>query len=113
MIDLIQISNITDDLIQEFKLKKEDLLYVCHLENKKIGYAIIRAEINNRIFLIIAKEYQGKGYGNIIFNHLLSKMDKPVICTVPFENIKMQRIIQNHNGIEIERNGKSIQYMIK
>jgi len=35
------------------------------------------------------------------------------MCSVPFENIKMQRIIEKNNGIEIGRNGKSIQYIIE
>lgn len=113
MIDLIEVNKISDDLIQEFKLFKEDELYECHLNNKKIGYAIIRKKINDRIFLIVAKQYQNKGYGSSIFKLLLSKINGSVICSIPFENIKMQRIIQKNNGIEIGRNGKTIQYIIE
>ena len=113
MIDLIEINRITDDLIKEFKLLKEDQLFECYLHNKKIGYAIIRKKTTDRLFLILAEKYQNKGYGNEIFKLLLSKVNEPVICTVPFENIKMQRIIQKNNGIEIGRNGKEILYIIE
>ena len=65
------------------------------------------------IFLIVAKKYQNKGYGSIIFSLLLSKINDSVRCLVPFENIKMQRIIQKNNGIEIGRNGQIIQYIIR
>lgn len=113
MIELIQVNKITDDLIQEFKLVKEDWLYECHFNNIKIGYAVIRKKTNDKIFLVLAKQYQNKGYGSTIFKLLLSKMNESVICSVPFENIKMQRIIQKNNGIEIGRNGEMIQYIIE
>lgn len=113
MIDLIRIKKITDDLIQEFRLTKEDELYECCIEGKKIGYAIIRNKINDRIFLIISTEYQNMGYGSIIFESLLFKINEPIICAVPFQNIKMQRIIQKNNGIEIGRNKEMIQYIIE
>lgn len=112
MIELREVKKITDDLIQEFQLVKEDKIYECHLDDKKIGYAIIRKKITDRIFLVIAKKYQNKGYGSTIFNLLLSKIDETVICSVPIENTKMQRIVENNNGIEIGRNGKTIQYTI-
>lgn len=113
MIDIIQLENITDDLIQLFKLVKDDQLYECYLDKTKIGYAIIRNRVNDKIFLTVAKEYQNKGYGSIIFESLISKIDEPIICEVSFENIKMQRIIQKNKGIEIGRNGKTIQYIIE
>ena len=113
MIDLIEVNKITDDLIQEFKLLKEDQLYECHLNNTKIGYAIIRKKTNDKLFLILAKKYQNKGYGSDIFKLLLSKVNEPVICSVPFENVKMHRIIQKNNGIEIGRNGKEVLYIIE
>jgi len=46
MIELAEVKQISDDLIQEFNLVKEDLIYECHLDNKKIGYAIIREKLN-------------------------------------------------------------------
>ena len=113
MINLIEVNKITDDLIQEFKLSKEDQFYECHLNNTKIGYAIIRKNINDKLFLILAEKYQNKGYGSDIFKLLLSKVNETIICSVPFDNIKMQRIIQKNNGIEIGRNGKEISYIIE
>lgn len=113
MIDLIQLEKITDDLIQQFKLVKDDQLYVCYLDKTKIGYAIIRNKVEDKIFLVVAKEYQNKGYGSIIFKSLISKISEPIYCVVPFENIKMQRIIQKNKGIEIGRNGSTIQYIIQ
>ena len=112
MIDLIEINNITDALIQEFNLVKEDQLFGCYLNNIQIGYAIIRKKTNNKLFLVIAKKYQNKGYGSEIFKLLLSKVNESVMCSVPFDNIKMQRIIQKNNGIETGRNGKEILYII-
>ena len=112
MIELREVEKITDDLIQEFRLVKEDKIYECYLDDKKIGYGIIRKEPTNRIFLVIAKKYQNQGYGSTIFKLLLYKIDETVICSVPIENTKMKRIIENNNGIEIGRNGKLIQYII-
>ena len=113
MIKLIEVNEITDDLIQEFELVKEDLLYKCYLDETKIGYAIIRNKINDRIFLFVTKKYQNKGYGSTIFKLLLSKTNGSVKCLVPIDNIKMQRIIQKNKGIELGRNGQIIQYIIK
>lgn len=112
MINLIEINEIGDDLIQEVKLSKEDQLYECYLDNIKIGYAIIRSERNNKIFIIIAEKYQNKGYGSAIFKLLVSKINDSFTCSVPFENFKMQRIVQKNNGVEIGRNGKEILYII-
>lgn len=112
MINLIEVNKITFDLIQEFQLLKEDKLYECKLNNVKIGYAIIRRDVNNKLFLIISEKYQNKGYGSNIFKILLSKVNESFICSVPFDNFKMQRIIQKNNGIEIGRNGKEIIYKI-
>ena len=113
MIELIEANKISDDLIQEFKLVKEDILYECYLDNKKIGYAIIQNKRNDRIFIVVAKKYQNQGYGSIIFKLLISKLTESVICSVPLENIKMQRIVQKNNGVEIGRNGNTIQYNIE
>ena len=113
MIELIKSSVIGDDLIQEYNLLKEDQLFECHLNNQKIGYAIIRKNETDRIYLIIAKKYQNKGYGSIIFKQLLSKINENIICSVPFDNIRMQRIIQKNKGIEIGRNKETIKYIIK
>ena len=112
MIDLIEVSQINDVLIQEFSLVRGDLLYECLLDKEKIGYAVIREKTNNKIFLVIAEKYQNKGYGSIIFKLLISKINDSVIFSVPFENIKMQRIIQKNNGIEVGRNGLEIQYIL-
>ncbi len=112
MIELIEINNITDALIQEFNLVKEDQLFGCYLDNIQIGYAIIRKKINNRLFMVIAKKYQNKGYGSEIFKLLLSKVNESVMCSVSFDNIKMQRIIQKNKGLEVGRNGQEIIYMI-
>ncbi len=113
MIDLIKVNEITDDLIQKFKLVKEDQLYECYLNDIKIGYAIIRQKVNDRLFLAIAKKYQNKGYGSIIFKLLLSKVNDTVMCSVSFDNYKMQRIIFKNNGIEVGRDGKKILYIIE
>lgn len=112
MIDLIEVIKITDDLIKEFELKKVDKLYECYLKNLKIGYAVIYKRENNMLYLTIAEQYQNKGYGSIIFKLLLSKVNNYVICSVPFENVKMQRIIQNNKGYEVGRNGQEILYFI-
>ena len=49
MIDLVEVIKITDDLIQEFELKKVDKLYECYLKNLKIGYAVIYKRENNML----------------------------------------------------------------
>ena len=112
MIELVEVKNMTDDKIEEYNLVKEDIMYECLLDNKKIGYAIIRNDEKNKLFLVIDRDYQNKGYGNKIFKLLLSKVTGQVICSVPFENTKMIRIIENNSGIEIGRNGISIFYKI-
>lgn len=113
MINLVEVDNITDDLIHEYNLVRGDVLYECCLDYVKIGYAVIRKKENDRIFLILAEKYQNKGYGSIIFNLLISKIDGSIICFVPFENIKIQKIIQKNDGVEIGRNGKGIHYIIE
>lgn len=113
MISLNKVEKITDDLIQKFELSKGDQLYECYLSNIKIGYAIIRKKVRDELFIIIAQKYQNKGYGSAVFKLLLSKVNKSVICSVSFDNVKMQRIIQKNNGIEIGRNGKEIAYIIE
>ena len=113
MISLNEVIKITDDLIQKFELSKDDQLYECYLNDTKIGYAIIRKKVRNELFTIIAQKYQNNGYGSAVFKLLLSKFNKSVICSVSFDNIKMQRIIQKNNGVEIGRNGKEIAYIIE
>ena len=53
MIDLVEVIKITDDLIQEFELKKVDKLYECYLKNLKIGYAVIYKRENNMLYLTL------------------------------------------------------------
>lgn len=113
MIQLVEVKKLDDAIIQEFKLVRNDNLFECCLDDKKIGYAVIRQKVDDRIFLIIAEDYQNKGYGSEAFKLLLEMINDEVICSVPFDNAKMQRIIEKNKGIEIGRNGKLIKYIIQ
>ena len=113
MINLIELNEENNSIAKELNLTKDDKLYECILNNKNIGYAIIKSNPKDKILIIIAKKYQNQGYGNIIFKLLLSKINESIICTVPLENSRMKRIIQKNNGFEIGRNGKTIQYIIE
>lgn len=112
MTELIQKEIISDDIIQQFNLNKNDQLYECFLDQKKIGYGIIRKNATDNIYLGIMKSYQNQGYGSTFFKMLISKVNHTIICEVPLNNIKMQRIVQNNHGIEIGRNDNSIHYRI-
>lgn len=113
MINLKEVNKITDDLIEEFRLTKNDRLYECYLDNAKIGYAIIRDRVNDQLYIFVADKYQNNGYGSEIFKLLLSKVNKSSKCIVELDNVKMIRIVQKNNGIEIGRNGKEILYIIE
>ena len=113
MIKLIKLDKVSDNLIKELSLDKIIQIYECHLDSTKIGYAIIRDKKTERLYLIIDEEYQNKGYGSLAFKLLLTQINDDAMCSVPFENNKMRRIIQKNNGIEISRNGKTIIYIIE
>lgn len=112
MLDIIKINDIDDSKIQEFNLNKNDILHKCMLDNTTIGYCIIREDKNDKIFIVVSDKYQNKGYGSSIFNRIISNIKDNIICKVPIDNIKMNRIVKKNNGKEISRDGENIIYMI-
>ena len=112
MVDIVLVNNITDDLIQMFNLNREDELYEFCLDNKVIGHGIIRKNSNNKIYVVIAKKYQGRGYGGKLFEFLLSKTNESMEFSIPKDNYVIQRIIQKNKGIEIGRDKEEVFYLI-
>lgn len=109
---IIKVEKVTTDLIKVFNLESKDELYSLELEDKNIGYGIIREDINNRLEVYILSEYQGKGYGTKLFKELLKIINKEVSVQVDIENIIMRKILNYCKAIEIGRNGKTIRYII-
>lgn len=110
---LTEVTSVSDELASELKLDKDDKLYGCYIDDKIIGYAIIRNDLEERVYLEIIDEYQGNGYGSTAFKELLLLINGTVKCSVSFDNIKMQRIILKNNGIETGRDGHAIHYVIE
>ena len=92
---------------------KDDKLYGCYIDDKVIGYAIIRNDLEERVYLEIINQYQGKGYGSSAFKELLFLINDTVKCSVSLDNIKMQRIVLKNKGIEVGRDGRAIHYIIE
>lgn len=110
---LVELTDIPQELAKELNIIYGDHLYGCYLEDTIIGYAVIKANLTERVYLVIVDEYQDKGYGSKAFKELLSLINDTVECSVSLDNVKMQRIVSKNNGKEMGRNGKSIHYVIE
>lgn len=109
---IIKVENITVDLIKVFNLGINDELYSLELEDKNIGYGLIRENLNNKIEVYILSDYQGKGYGTSLFKELLKIVGAEVNVLVDIKNIIMRKILMKCDAIEIGRNGQTIRYVI-
>lgn len=109
---IIKVENITVDLIKIFNLGINDELYSLELEDKNIGYGLIRENLNNKIEVYILSDYQGKGYGTRLFKELLKMIGGDVSIQVDIKNIIMRKILMKCDAIEIGRNGQTIRYII-
>lgn len=105
-------SNPTQELISTFKLIEKDNLYSLTLDNKTIGYGIIREDKTNKIEIYILKQYQNNGYGSFLFLELLKKINMDIKLKTTIDNHKMKKIITKYHGKEISRNGEYIFYVI-
>lgn len=110
---LTEVSKVSDELVNKLKLTNGDKLYGCYVDDNIIGYAIIRNNLEERVYLEILDKYQGYGYGSSAFKELLFLINGIVKCSVSLDNIKMQRIILKNNGIEAGRDGHLIHYVIE
>lgn len=102
-----------NDINAMFNIKNGDLVYSLLLEQKNIGYGIIRNNDDCKIEIYILNEYQGNGYGSFLFKELIKKIIGEINLKVDINNVVMKRIIEKNNGIELGRDGKYIYYVIK
>ena len=93
-----------------------DNLYCLKLNDKTIGLGVIDLRKDNIIDFYIIKEYQGNGYGKILFENLLEKLKekgyKEITLDIDSENIKLVKIISDFNGLHISSKGEISRYVI-
>ena len=107
---IIKIEEATIDQIKTFNLSKKDILYSLEINNQNIGNGIIRN--NDKIEVYILKEYQSQGYGTMLFKFLLKTINKEITIDLKIENIKMRKIIEKYNGVEVSRTEQIVKYAI-
>ena len=110
---LVEVTNITEDIAKGLNINNGDRLFGCYLDNKIVGYAVIRNNLEERVYLVILDEFQNQGNGSSAFKELLSMINDTVKCSVSIDNYKMQRIIIKNKGIEVGRDVENIHYVIE
>ena len=96
-----------------FTLNEQDKLYSYKVNNKVVGYGIIKNNKFDMIKLYIDEKYQNNHFGSELFKKLLETINEKIYVSTTIENIKMIKIILNNHGIEIGRNNGIITYEIK
>ena len=112
-LNLYNITEIDSNYIQKHSLTNEDKFYECVVEDNKIGYAIIKNNQSDMIYIEIYQEYQNNGNGSKLFKEILGLLNGIVRVISDVDNYKMNRIILNNNGIETGRDGLFIHYIIE
>jgi hypothetical protein len=110
---LYNINEIDSNYRQKYSLTIEDKFYECILNEEKIGYAIIKNNPNDMIYIEIESNYQNKGNGSKLFEEILKLVNGKIRVISDINNYKMKRIILNNNGIETSRDGEFIHYIIE
>ena len=96
-----------------FYLNNNDIVYEYLINNNVVGYGLVRDSGYDMIRIYIDKNYENNHYGSELFKYMINLIDKDIYISVNGENIKMNRIIRNNNGIEIGRNNRIYTYLIK
>ena len=96
-----------------FYLNKNDVVYEYIVDNDIVGYGILRDNKYDMIQIYIDEKYENNHYGSELFKKMLELTNKNIYVSVNGENIKMNKIIRNNNGIEIGRNDGIYTYMIE
>ena len=104
---------IDSDYIQKYLLTIDDKFYECIVEENKVGYAIIKNNPFDMIYIEIYPEYQNVGNGSKLFEELLKLLHGKIRVMLEVDNYKMSRIILKNNGIETGRDGLFIHYIIE
>lgn len=94
-----------------FYLKNNDGVYEYVVDNKVVGYGIFRNNDYDMIQIYINKEYENNHYGSELFKNMLGLFEQNVYISVKEDNIKMIRIIDNNNCVEIGKNNGIITYV--
>ena len=110
---LEELTNLTEELMKELNIGDGDRVFGCYNSSNIVGYAVIKKDLEDRLYLVITEEFQNQGYGSEAFKELLSIVKDTVRCMVPIENYKMQRIVSKNAGVETGRDGIYIHYIIK
>lgn len=104
---------IDSNYIQKYSLTNDDKFYECIVEENKVGYAIIKNNSVDMIYIEIYPEYQNDGNGSLLFEELLKLLNGKIRIMTEIDNYKMNRIISKNNGIETGRDGLFIHYIIE
>ena len=110
---LYNIDEIDSNYIQKHSLTIEDKFYECILEENKIGYAIIKNNSHDMIYIEIESNYQNQGNGSKLFEEILKLLNGKIRVMSDVDNYKMNRIILKNNGIETGRDGEFVHYIIE
>lgn len=106
------------NLIKELNINidKKDEVYALIKDKKIIGIGIIYID-KNTINLCISENYQSNGYGTILFKNLLKKLKeynyKEICIQVQRENVKLRKIIEKYENINISTNNGILEYIVK
>ena len=110
---LYNINEIDSNYIQKHSLTVEGKFYECIVEENKVGYAIIKNNSEDMIYVEIYQEHQNLGNGSKLFEELLKLLNGKIKIMSDVNNTKMKRIILKNNGIETSRDGEFIHYIIE
>ena len=82
MLNIVKVEKIEIELKKMFELNKGEEIYSLELDEKNIGYGIIRNNDNEKIEIYILNQYQRNGYGTYLFNELLKIINKDIYIRV-------------------------------
>lgn len=118
MIEFINVDKKTEEeMSEQFNIYEDSDLFVLRLDGKTIGCGQIDVKSkDNKISLFIIEKYRGNGYGKQLFKNLLKEYkklgNKDVEIIVSKDNIRMNKIIVDNNGVIIDQQENTIRYIV-
>lgn len=91
--------------------------YTLTISDKVVGHATINKDESNRISIYILPKYRGYGYGQFLFDKLMSelqrlKYSKIYVCFSK-DNIQMIRILEKRKAMLVATNKEKVKYLIR